>query len=119
MQQSPPLKAISEHEGCRGTTSFDMEEGACSMQTALEHQPVEVGSSSGGEFSLRENAMGEIVRAYAYTPLGASAMEREAQAYTYHEIGAGPFHVPAGSYWVLGPKCVFFSYERAKLRGQS
>ena len=83
----------------------DMEECACSMQTALEHQPVEVGASSGGEFSLRENAMGEIARAYAYTPLGASAMEREAQAYTYHEIGAGPFHVPAGSW---AEKCLFF-----------
>ena len=32
-------------------------------------------------------------------------MEREAQAYTDHEIGAGPFHVPAGSWAEM---CLFF-----------
>ena len=69
----------------------DVQQCACSMQTASDHKAVEVGTHTGGEFAVRESAMNAIVKEYDYVALGAGPIEKESTAYTFHEVGQGPW----------------------------
>ena len=75
--------------------SNDMEECACSMHTANDHKAVEVGSVVGGEFEVRERAMGTIVKAYGYQPLGEKYIAIEATRYVFYSEPEGPFDTRA------------------------
>lgn len=76
------------------------------MKTANDHRPVEVGSHIGGEFDVREQAMGAIAREYGYLPLGKAAIDKEATTYKIHEKGTGPFAIEAGSW---AEDCLYFA----------
>lgn len=73
--------------------SSDMEECACSMQTAHDHKAVEVGNVEGGEFDVREHAMGTIAKTYGYKPLGEEYIAIEASRYIFYTERQGPFDV--------------------------
>lgn len=86
-------------------TVTDIEECACSMKVAHEHQPVEFGGVVGGETN-RTAAIRAISLSYGYTPLGHVANRTEANAYRFHDSSTGlPFQL-AGTkfedclYWI-------------------
>lgn len=82
----------------------DVEQCACSMLTASDHKEVEVGAHKGGESAGRQDAMNAIVKEYNYKPLGATFKTKEADSYTFHEIGHGPLSV-RGTF----QDCLFFT----------
>lgn len=83
----------------------DVEQCACSMDTAEDHAPVEVGAVRGGEFAVRNEAMSAIAQEYDYRPLGEEWALLEARAYTVHPAGQGPFQVHGT--WV--ENCLYFA----------
>ena len=82
----------------------DVQQCACSMQEANDHKAVEVGTHTGGEFAVREDAMNAIVKEYNYVPLGAGPIEKESTSYTFHEIGRGPWSLQGSAFG----KCLYF-----------
>ena len=72
-----------------------MEECACSMHTANDHKAVEVGNVVGGEFEVRERAMGTIAKTYGYQPLGEKYIAIEATRYVFYSEREGPFDTRA------------------------
>jgi hypothetical protein len=71
--------------------STDMEECACSMQTAIDHRAVKVGGVVGGESANRERAMGTIGKAYGYQPLGDKYIAIAASSFVFNAEPQGPF----------------------------
>jgi UDP-N-acetylglucosamine 2-epimerase (non-hydrolysing) len=82
----------------------DIQQCACSMQEANDHKAVEVGTHTGGEFAVREDAMNAIVKEYDYVPLGAGPIEKESTSYTFHEVGQGPWSLESSTF----EKCLYF-----------
>jgi hypothetical protein len=82
----------------------DIEQCACSMQEANDHKAVEVGAHTGGEVAVREDVLNAIVRGYDYEPLGAGPIDKESTAYTFHEIGQGPWSLESSVF----ERCLYF-----------
>jgi hypothetical protein len=82
----------------------DIQQCTCSMQEANDHMGVEVGTHTGGEFAVREDAMNAIVKEYDYVPLGAGTIQKESTSYTFHEIGRGPWSLQGSMF----EGCLYF-----------
>lgn len=82
----------------------DMEQCACSMRVADDHQTAELGTKTGGELD-RHGAIRTIAGHVGYERISESLREAEAAAYTFYEPGAGPFRLEGSRfeeclYWI-------------------